>query len=215
MISGIIYILKKVKHYYCLGELNRKWRKNNSHNFSSINMRCNIEHIKVGKYTYGLLNAHDFKSDNQLIIGSCCSIADEVHFYLAGDHRMDTVSSYPFKKNILGQSAESLSKGDIIVEDDVWIGSRVIVLSGVRIGRGSVVAAGSIVTKNIPPYSIVGGIPAKVIKRRFSEEMAEIVSNLNFDKLTKEKIYKNENELYTSILEMTPANVQSIIDRIN
>lgn len=215
MISGIKYILKRIKHYYCIGEINKKWKKRNTHNFSSINMRCDIEHIKVGKYTYGTLNVHDFKSGKQLIIGACCSIADEVHFYLAGNHRMDTVSSYPFKKNILGEVAESLSKGDIIVEDDVWIGSRVIVLSGVRIGRGSVIASGSIVTKDVPPYTIVAGVPAKVVKERFTKEISSIVSNLNFSDLTIEKIKYNEKNLYTSISGTERERVLSIIESIN
>lgn len=68
---------------------------------------------------------------------------------------------------------EATSKGDIVVKDDVWIGYGSIILSGVHIGQGAVIAAGSVVSHDVPPYAIVGGVPARLIKYRFSEEMTK------------------------------------------
>ena len=186
MKSGIVMILRKLKNYYCVGELNNKWRKNNAHNYTTISKRCDLRKIKVGNYTYGTLIVHDFAGNNTLSIGNYCSIADDVHFFLAGDHDFSRLSSYPFNKNILnGLLPESLSKGNVVVEDDVWIGSRVYIMSGVKIGRGSVVAAGSVVTKDVEAYTVVGGIPAKKIKDRFSEEKKKYISKVDFSKINK------------------------------
>ena len=90
---------------------------------------------------------------------------------VSGDHRTDIVGRY---MSTIGDS-EKLDENDldIIIEDDVWIGTGAIVLKGVRVGRGSVVAAGSVVAKDIEPYSIVGGVPAKCIKKRFTDEQIE------------------------------------------
>ncbi|MBN2965577.1 CatB-related O-acetyltransferase, partial [Sulfurospirillum sp. T05] len=85
------------------------------------------------------------------------------------------------------------SKGDIIIEDDVWIGSNCVILSGVTIGRGSVIGAGSVVTKNIPKYSIVGGNPAKVIKNRFNHETICLIENLKWWDWGIDKIKSNKD----------------------
>ena len=100
----------------------------------------------------------------KVIIGNYVITGPEVMF-ISGDHRTDVVGKY--MAEITNEEKISDNDKDIIVEDDVWIGARAIILKGVRIGRGSVVAAGSIVTKDVKPYSIVGGIPAKLIKMRF------------------------------------------------
>lgn len=211
MKAGLLHVLKRIKHYYCLGEINSKWRKQNKHNYTSLAMRCNSSNIKVGNFTYGPLNVHDFKSSHTLTVGNFCSIADEVHFYLAGGHRLETVSTYPFRKNIISGDNESTSKGDIVIEDDVWIGSRVIVLSGVKIGRGSVIAAGSVVTKDIPEYSIAAGVPARVIKKRFSEEVINELKRIDFTTMDIECIRTHENKLYDSLSEKDIHDVRQII----
>lgn len=93
---------------------------------------------------------------------------------------MDSFSTFPFKVKFLNYKFEALTKGPIIVKDDVWIGFGSLVLSGVTIGQGAVIAAGSVVTKDVPPYAIVGGNPAHVIRYRFSNEKIESLKQIDF-----------------------------------
>jgi acetyltransferase-like isoleucine patch superfamily enzyme len=108
----------------------------------------------------------------KITIGKYCSIATNCTFILA-NHKMDCVSTSPSKTSIFphGQGNPSgFSRGDIIIGNDVWIGANVTIMDNVRIGNGAVIAAGAVVTKDVPPYAVVGGNPAKIIKKRFSEE---------------------------------------------
>lgn len=101
-----------------------------------------------------------------------------------------------------------ISKDNITVGDDVWIGYRSTILSGVQIGQGAIVAAGSVVTKDVPPYAIVGGVPAKVIKYRFPQEVIDKLVKADYSRLTSEKISKNLNEMY---LPLTADNVDNLL----
>ena len=126
--------------------------------------------VKVGKGTYGELNVINFGTDHRLILKEYVSISQNVTFVLDAEHYTDHISTYPFRvKTLQSASSEAFGKGDIVVEPDAWIGYGSIVMSGVRIGQGAVIAAGSVVTRDVPPYAIVGGVPAKVI-RRIDEE---------------------------------------------
>ncbi|WP_062913095.1 CatB-related O-acetyltransferase [Pediococcus damnosus] len=121
--------------------------------------------VKVGNYTYGKLNIHYWGDPEEALqIGCLCSIADHVDFILGGNHNYRHFLTFPIKVKFLGASREAETKGKIIVQDDVWIGSHVMVLSGVTLGKGSVIGAGSVVTKDVPPFSIVAGNPAKFIR---------------------------------------------------
>ena len=135
----------------------------------------------------------------RLVIGSYCSIAQEVMFILNADHYTDHVSTFPFRVNCLGDYKEGTSKGDIIIEDDVWIGYRAIIMSGVHIGQGAVVAAGAVVTKDVPAYAIVGGTPAKIIKYRFEEKIVDYLKQIDYEKLDIEFIKKYEEEMYKPV----------------
>ena len=127
-----------------------------------------IDSVEVGRGTYGGLTVQNDVKGRKLYIGSYCSIAQEVVFLLGNEHRLHTLSTFPFCAKYLGElDQDAHSRGNIIVCDDVWIGRRAMILSGVRIGQGAVVAAGAVVTKDIPPYAIVGGVPARVLKYRF------------------------------------------------
>lgn len=99
------------------------------------------------------------------------------------------------------KESEAITKGPIIVEDDVWIGNNAIILSGITIGKGAIVAAGSVVTKNVEPYSIVGGNPAQLIKYRFSEEVIRQLLNVDLSKIDMQFILENEELLYKTINE--------------
>jgi acetyltransferase-like isoleucine patch superfamily enzyme len=135
----------------------------------------NYTKYAVGKYTYGAPIVKDWHQGSTLKIGDFSSIAENVTILLGGNHPTDWISSFPFGI-VFDEFKEKhynypkSSKGSVIIGNDVWIGLNTTILSGVTIGDGAIVAAGSIVTKNVEPYAIVGGNPAKVIKKRFSDE---------------------------------------------
>lgn len=163
-----------------------------------------MEIVIPGKHPYGELNIVNFKHDSKLFIGNYVSIAQDVIFILNGDHYVNHISIYPFKAKIICPTEnEAISKGDIIIEDDVWIGYGSKILSGVRIGQGAVVAAGAVVTKDVEPYSIVGGVPAKLLKYRFNSELVNRLIKLDYSKLDEEIIRNHINELYEEINEET------------
>lgn len=101
---------------------------------------------------------------------------------------------------MLNEGLEAISKGDIIV-DDVWFGGDATIMSGVHIGKGAVIAAGAVVTKDVPPYAIVGGVPAKIIKYRFNENVIKKIIKIDFNKLTIDKVRKNKDLFYQEMTE--------------
>ena len=134
--------------------------------------------MSIGKYTYGThnLNIHYSDSGAKLTIGNFCSIAEDVNIYLGGNHRTDCVTTYPFghinqhKFNNFNGEGHPATKGDVIIGNDVWIAQNVTIMSGVTIGDGAIIANNSHVVKNVEPYSLVGGNPAKLIRYRFTRE---------------------------------------------
>jgi acetyltransferase-like isoleucine patch superfamily enzyme len=133
--------------------------------------------IVAGKYSYGEphLGPYDVQG-HKVIIGNFCSIAEEVLILLGGNHTLDWTTTFPFEKELTvfdkyPKSKFEKTKGDVIIGNDVWIGRRVIIMSGIKIGNGAVIAAGSIVTKDVSPYSIVGGNPAQMIRKRFNDDI--------------------------------------------
>lgn len=181
-------------------KINRAWRKNNSHNFTTVDGVFNANQVTVGKATYGTLHVDSFGNPNsKLTIGSYCSIASDVVFVLDGEHPLDHGLTYPFKERILGKKGEAFAKGEIKVADDVWIGERAIVLSGVNIGQGAVIGAGSIVTKDVPPYAVFAG--GKIIKYRFTEDVIEKLMNFDISSIDIEEIENNLEVLYSNINE--------------
>lgn len=131
--------------------------------------------IKRGKYSYGNPKIFSFGSNTKLKIGNFCSIENGCKVYIGGNHRTDWVTTYPFghiNQNIFNNfngDGHPSTKGDVIIENDVWIGENVTIMSGVTIGNGAVIANNSHVVKNVEPYSIVGGNPAKMIKNNFQK----------------------------------------------
>lgn len=128
---------------------------------------------EMGRGSYGnALAIHGYNSGRTVKIGHYCSIAHDVEILLGGEHLPDNVSTYPF--NVFHEEYRDLnafrSKGDVVIGSDVWIGRGAMILSGVTIGHGAVVAARALVAKDVPPFAIVGGNPAKVLRYRFSQE---------------------------------------------
>ena len=119
--------------------------------------------VKVGRYTYGPLQI--YYQDVNLSIGDFCSIGPDVQFILGGEHPTDRLFTFPVDCWILHEKPYNRNKGDTIIEDDVWIGARCTILSGVHIGKGAVIAAGSVVYKDVPPFAIWGSLPHRNLGR--------------------------------------------------
>jgi len=188
------------------------WRIRNPHNETFPTHIFDHKKVSVGKRTYGELTVHMYGNpDEQLVIGNYVSIASNVIFLLGGNHSYESFSTYPFLVKLLEQKYEAATKGAVIVEDDVWIGTNSLILSGVKLGKGSVIAAGSIVTKDVPAYGIVGGNPAKLIKYRFEQEVISELFNLDFSRLNDEILIANKDILYQ---KLTKNNVKSIVDKL-
>lgn len=191
-----------------------KWRCRNSHNYTYLNCcaHTDINRITVGRATYGVINALIFSKDGELKIGSYCSIANNVNFLLGSEHDTEVLSTYPFKVRLLGiERYEAKCKGDIIVDSDVWIGNGATIMSGVHVGQGAVIAAGAVVSKDVPPYAIVGGVPAKIIKYRFDnvnegDKIRDKLLTINFNDLSKEDIEQHIEDLYKKVEDVTSLN---------
>lgn len=128
-----------------------------------------LPQYKIGQGTYGVPEVITFGDSATLEIGSFCSIARGVKIFLGGEHRTDWITTYPFYRLWPGakKMEVSTSKGPVSIGSDVWIGTDARILSGVTVGHGAVIGAGSIVVQDVPPYAVVFGNPAKVIRFRF------------------------------------------------
>lgn len=159
--------------------------------------------IIVGDFTYyddpddvynfekNVLYLFEFMRD-KLIIGKFCQIATGVRFIMNGsNHAMDGISTYPFK--VISKAWEHVdmnvvSKGDTIIGNDVWIGNSVTIMQGVKIGDGAIIGTNSLVTKDVEPYTIVGGNPARLIRKRFDEQTIDFLLQLRWWDWSIEKI---------------------------
>ncbi len=178
-----IPILRELVRQLDKSNFKKKWRAHNPHNYTVAGDRpFPIENVQVGKYSYGelLVQSLYIQENEKLIIGNFVSIAPGAWFILGNNHQTQTITTYPLWSRFVGYNPiDATTKGPIVVEDEVWIGTNALILSGVRIGKGAIVAAGAVVTKDVPAYAIVGGNPAKIIKYRFSDELISALKNVN------------------------------------
>lgn len=178
---------------------------------SNLPKRPNVE---IGDYSYystvsespenfynHIEHHYEFLGD-KLIIEKFCAIAEGITFIMNGaNHKMDGITTYPF--NIFGNGWEKVTpeveelpiKGDTVIGNDVWIGQNVTIMPGVTIGNGAIIATDSTVVKDVEPYSIYGGNPAKFIKKRFSEEKIEFLEELQWWDWEEEKIFNSLEKL--------------------
>lgn len=181
----------------------KKWKKQNANNFTVLKSYIPLNSVSVGNYSYGEITVLRLDEQSVLSIGNFCSIAPNVTFLMGAEHQLSSISSYPFKsKMVENRNIDAFGKGNIIVNDDVWIGFGATILSGIRIGQGAVIAAGAVVTKDVPPYAIVGGVPAKIIKYRFSPEMVKELLKVDYSQLTEEMIKQHLGDLYEELKEI-------------
>lgn len=197
----LTHYLKEYRDFKNEKRKEAKWRELNMHNSTKlVNYDIPFDVISIGRYTYGVLDVEAVKRTSHLNIGDFCSIANGTRFILCLDHPLHHFSTFPFKVVTLKtEEAEATSKGDINIADDVWIGKESTILSGVNIGQGAVIAAGAVVTKDIPPYAIAGGVPAKVIKYRFDEQTIEKLIKVDFKKIDKKFIEDHLDQLYEDL----------------
>lgn len=153
--------------------------------------------MKIGKYTYGHENIQHFAlRGGTYEIGNFCSISHNIKIYTGrGSHRKEWVSTYPFglinQKTFHSDEPNIINGGDVKVGNDVWIGANVTIMPGVTVGSGVIIANNAHVVKDCPPYSIVGGNPAKVISRRFTDEQIKRLLEINWWTWEDDKINEN------------------------
>ena len=151
----------------------------------------------IGAWTYGAPDIQDWGGAT-VRIGKFCSIAQGVTILLGGEHRVEWVSTYPFDAFVEKAPppyASDRGKGDVVIGNDVWIGREALILSGVKVGDGAVIASRAVVVKDVPPYAIVGGNPAKVIRFRFEPGQIEALLQLRWWDWPIERIRQSQREL--------------------
>jgi len=172
----------------------------------------------VGEGTYGISNiiSHSWDTKYKVHIGKYCSIADNLHIFLGGNHHINLVTQYPFsadssRDNLLGtKNLPPSSNGDIEIGNDVWLGSHVSIMSGVKIGTGSVIAAFSHVVKDVLPYEIVGGNQAKNIKFRFGNQTINDLLEIAWWEWPQDKILENHGLLLSKPSKKIIQNLKQI-----
>ena len=178
--------------------------------------------IIVGDYTMYHDTIHDpkeFEINNvlyqypinrdKLKIGKFCSIACGTKFlFNSANHALDSLSTYPFplffeEWNLEKEKVTEAwdNRGDIVIGNDVWIGYEAVILSGVTIGDGAIIGTRAVVTKDVPPYTIVGGVPAKPIRKRFDEKVIKELLKIKWWDWTEEKIARNIENIKNGCIE--------------
>jgi acetyltransferase-like isoleucine patch superfamily enzyme len=154
-------------------------------------LQAKYPHYEIGRGTYGDLKIRTWQNSSGFSIGAYCSIAQDVQVFLGGEHRIDWITTFPFS-TFSGQADQypelPFSKGDVSIGNDVWIGTEAMILSGVTIGDGAVIGARAVVSRDVPPYAVVTGNPAKIVKYRFDETTIEQLLKLQWWNWSKEKI---------------------------
>ncbi|HEY6781188.1 MAG TPA: CatB-related O-acetyltransferase [Thermoleophilaceae bacterium] len=164
------------------------------------NIAYTDERLEMGRHSYGEPRIQTFPGDEaRVTVGSFSSIAIDVVLMDGGNHRTDWVTSFPLRDR-LGlpgalEDGETYAKGDMAIGHDVWIGRGARVLSGVTIGHGAVIGGYSVVTKDVPAYTIVAGNPARPIRQRFSDEQIEALLTIAWWEWPLETIVERVDEL--------------------
>lgn len=171
--------------------------------------------IGVGSYAPPLVKYFDTESPSVVHIGKYCSISMNVKIMMGADHNIDFVTTFPFwirhKALFSTPSDVKTSKGNVIIGNDVWIGRDVLIRNGVYIGDGAVIGACSLVTQDVKPYEVVGGVPAKHIKFRFSEEQISALLDISWWNWPLEKIVENQSEILNNNINLFIQKFRKVI----
>ncbi|MEM6752200.1 MAG: Vat family streptogramin A O-acetyltransferase [Cyanobacteria bacterium P01_C01_bin.38] len=175
--------------------------------------------IIIGDYTYydDLEDSENFERNvlyhfpfigDKLIIGKFCALATGVKFIMNGaNHKISGFSTYPFQifgngwEKVTPQDGELPNKGDTVIDNDVWIGYEALIMPGVKIGDGAIIASKSVVTKNVAAYTVVGGNPAKEIKKRFTDDVIDSLLKIAWWNWDIEKITRNLEKIVGGDIE--------------
>lgn len=167
--------------------------ESNVDRFAKVNRFARLCKTSVGRYSYLGINAWAIDAE----IGQFCSIATDTYIGMA-EHTVDRISTSPIFTEKHNATGHSWTDDDVfspfkhtIIGNDVWIGYRALVKGGVKIGNGAIVGAGAVVTKDVPPYAIVGGVPAKIIRSRFSDDVIEKLEELQWWNMDVDFLKKN------------------------
>ncbi len=198
---------------------------NNPHPMPGFPQVCFIKNVVsnpniiIGDYTYydDIQDSENFERNvlyhypfigDKLIIGKFCAIATGVKFIMNGaNHKISGFSTYPFSifgnawDRVMPQPDELPFKGDTEMGNDVWIGYEAVIMPGVKIGDGAIIASKSVVTKDVPPYTIVGGNPANLVRKRFSEETIQVLLEIAWWNWDIAKITRNLEKIVSADLE--------------
>ena len=129
-------------------------------------------HVRVGRHTYGVAPRNCVRPTAQapITVGAFCSVGPDVLLFGQADHALDRASTFPFKARLFTPDlpdADATTRGPLVIGHDVWIGARAMILSGVTIGHGAVIGAGAVVARDVAPYAIMVGNPARLVRHRF------------------------------------------------
>lgn len=170
----------------------------------SRNLAERYPNHRIGQGTYGDLEVLSWGEGTTLTIGSYTSVAAGAQVFLGGEHRIDWVTTYPF--TVLWESAKHYTghpktKGNVVIGSDVWIGTEALILSGVTIGDGAVIGARAVVTRDVPPYAVVAGNPARFVKYRFEPQIIHRLLALRWWDWEEPQIIKAMPELLDKRIE--------------
>lgn len=159
----------------------------------------NAPRVKVGRHTYGTPNIPAFAGSEVTVeIGSFCSIAANVTILAGGGHNPEWVSTWPMRE-VFGLPEQyehhPVNKGPVVIGNDVWLGRDSLIFDGITIGDGAIIGARAVVTKDVRPYAIVGGVPAREIRRRFTDERVEALLEIAWWDWSEEKIIREAGGL--------------------
>ncbi len=210
-----IPLLRTLARSLRLRRLQKQWRRRNAHNATVLCEPFPLDIVTVGRGSYGELHVMShYPETERLVIGDYVSIAPDVHILLGGNHQTRTLFTYPIRSRVIGGhcAEDARTRGTVTIGDEVWIGYGATILSGVTVGRGAVVAAKAVVTRDVPPFAVVGGNPARIIRYRLPQETVALLDGLRLADIPEQQWGSLLEGLYTPVDD--PSAAAAIVARL-